>query len=68
MTDDADSRAKSVLREYVQAVVSQLASASVVYLPAKHQPGDTCDSHPTGAQHVEMATEVSAAVATKLGW
>jgi lysophospholipase L1-like esterase len=68
VADDSDSNAKSVLREYVKAVASEVSAANVEYLPSKHQPGDTCDSHPTDAQHVEMAADVSEAISTKLGW
>lgn len=68
VADDADSRAKSVLREYLQAVVSEVNATSVAYMPSTHYPGDTCDSHPTDRQHAAMAAEVATTIASKLGW
>lgn len=68
VVNDQDSRAKAVLREYVQAVVSALSDPSVVYLAATHHAGDVCDSHPTAVQHVEMAADVADAIAKHLNW
>lgn len=62
------ARQKSTLRAYLQEVVTLLGNARVQYLPAKHRPADTCDSHPTRAEHESMARDVVEELRHQLNW
>lgn len=69
VNDEADpSRPqKTRLRDYIAATVAAVNSARVTQLPSRHYPGDSCDAHPTGAQHRQMAEDFLAPV-KNIGW
>lgn len=46
---------KTVLRDYLLATVSTVNSPRVKVIDSPYYPGDSCDAHPTGEQHKNMA-------------
>lgn len=62
------AKQKSTLRAYLQEIVALLANPRVRYLPAKHYPADTCDAHPTRAEHESMAKDVVDGIRRQLDW
>ncbi len=62
------AKQKTTLRSYLQEVAAQVGESHVRYLPAHHYPGDSCDPHPTGPEHLSMARDVADAIRIELGW
>ena len=46
---------KTRLREYIAQTVAKIDSPRLHQLESPYYPGDSCDAHPTGAQHRAMA-------------
>lgn len=59
---------KATLRAYIEQVVALAKSSQVHYLPAVHYAADTCDAHPTHAEHEQMAKDVVGEIRSSLGW
>jgi lysophospholipase L1-like esterase len=59
---------KRTLRSYIEATIAELGSARVHFAPATYYPGDSCDAHPTKAQHAHMADDLLPFLQTALGW
>jgi hypothetical protein len=54
---------------YIQSVISTLADPKVKYLAFPTQTGaEGCDGHPSVATHAAMATQLTGALKTALGW
>jgi len=59
---------KATLRGIIERSVQRVANESVTYLPSTHYPGDSCNAHPTGEQHREMAKDFEPILRAKLAW
>jgi hypothetical protein len=59
---------KTVLRRYLTTAVRQLGDPAVVFLPARHYPGDAANAHPTGEQHAAMARDLEGPLRQLVGW
>ena len=70
VNDEADPARpqKAVLRRYLAATVRQLGDPGVVFLPARHYPGDAHNAHPTGEQHAAMARDLEGPLRDLVGW
>jgi len=65
---DAAGRPRSTLSSYIDDTVAQLGDPRVHHAEASFQPGDACDAHPTGAQHLRMAAELEPQLRRVLQW
>jgi lysophospholipase L1-like esterase len=70
IVDDADPARprRTVLRDYIAETVRRLADPRVRAIATGHQPGDSCDAHPTRGQHAAMARELEPELRRALGW
>ena len=66
--DEPGAPQKTTLQQYLKRVVQELGSPQVVYVPATHYAGDTCDPHPTTEQHAAMAADLTPVIAKHLDW
>jgi hypothetical protein len=68
--DDGEGprKRKTLLQQYLQAAVKQLANEQVRFVPAAELPGDGCDGHPTREQHRLIAAELVPEIRQALEW
>lgn len=59
---------KAALTRYLQATVSQLDNPRVHIIHSNYYPGDTCDAHPTKAQHKLMAEDLTPQLRQLMHW
>lgn len=63
-----DGEKKAALTQYLQETQHQLNNARVHLVPSNHYPGDSCDAHPTKAQHSAMASDLTPHLKQIMGW
>jgi lysophospholipase L1-like esterase len=66
--DPAGPHPRTVLNDYIDATIKELADPFVHHPKASHFPGDECNPHPTGEQHRLMAQELEPQIRAVLGW
>jgi lysophospholipase L1-like esterase len=53
-----DGDKKAALQEYLVETAQRMNNPRIHVIPSNHYPGDSCDAHPTKAQHAAMAEEL----------
>jgi len=66
--DGSGPQPRTVLRDYVDRTIAELADPRVHAARSRHYPGDACNAHPTGAQHRLMMLELEPLLRTTLDW
>jgi lysophospholipase L1-like esterase len=66
--DPSGPHPRTVLNDYIDATLRELADPFVHHPKASHFPGDECNAHPTGQQHRMMAQELEPQIRAVLGW
>ena len=57
-----------LLRRYVQEAVSGTKDLRIYWARAEHYPGNSCNAHPTAAQHEQMADDLEPLLRKVLSW
>ena len=63
-----NGKEKETLRDFIQQTIQRFANGRVTYLPSIHYPGDSCNAHPTGEQHRQMAEDFEPLLRAQMGW
>ena len=57
-----------LLPQLLQQTVAKVHNKKVRYASSQHYPGNGCNGHPTGIQHVHMADDFERILRRNLGW
>lgn len=66
--DDPARPQKTVLREYIAETKRRVGGERVHIALANRYRGDSCDAHPTGDQHAQMATDLVSVIKQVMNW
>ena len=57
-----------LLRRYIQEAVARANDSRIQWVQAEHYPGNSCNAHPTAAQHMHMADDLEPVLRHALSW
>ena len=57
-----------LLQQYIARAVARIADPRLTDVASAHYPGNSCDGHPTGAQHQRMADDIEPEIRSRLHW